>query len=145
MPVELTPQRELTPSHINRAFEALGVGRIAGDQAKALRDLGIIARELGILETMQGTVLLSQQAITEMIAMLTQLTHVSDGSPKKPTKKLIEISKAVGYLSTQLARVNASAIKNEHVVVEARLEADKQRRSSFPAGRAVGPIIDVKP
>ena len=154
VPVEIAAQRELSPDNLNQAFAAVGMARINADQARALRDLGIQARHLGILETMQGTVLIGQQSLVQAIAEITnKISEVSDEASDKsltPTqrtlknKELIELAKALGYLNGQLSKVNVSAVKSETVHVENRISQDKGRRMSFPAGRAVGPVIDVK-
>lgn len=139
VPVEGTPQREITPQNMNAICEGLGLTRISGDQARALRELGIAARSLGILETIQGTVLLTQQALADGIVKLSNAL----GEPSLPRKDLREHCKTLGYMAGQLAKLNTSATKSERTVVEAILESDKKRRASFAPGRAVGPTVEV--
>lgn len=151
LPVDFTAKRELTQDNVNRAFEALGLGRISSDQARALRDLGLFSRSMGILETIQGTTLVSQQAMVDVLSRLTAKLHEIETDSSLTTiqkyKALCEVAKVSGYTVGQLSKLNSSSVKSENIIVEAAIEKDKARRASFPAGRSITPsqIIDVVP
>ena len=131
------PEVAMTPELINKAFETLGLTAISGEKMRALRELGVAAKQQGILETMQGSVMVTQQHILDVLAELRAMLIDQSTTPKMK----LEIGKAIGYLGGQLSKVQGTALKSEHRVVEQTIAQDRQRRSSFPKG----PVIDVTP
>lgn len=133
--LDMVPNGEISLENCNEAMRTLGLVAAGGKALFALRSLGVNAKAQGIMETMYGTVVFSQQAIVDMMVKI-QNRMAEEGVTAKEVQ---EGARVIGYLSGQLAKLNSATIKSEAVVVHAHLEADKTRRASFAAGVTVTP------
>ena len=138
--VEATPRRELSAEHISQAFNTLGYVNLSSDQSRALRDIGVMAKAHGILETMHGGVMITMHNLLDAAAKIRSKSQSADIT----LKELLECAKVQGYIAGSMAKVHATTVKGEHRAVEVAREADKAKRRSFPKATN-GPLIDVTP
>lgn len=131
--IEEAPERDISMENANRALTTLGMGSITSDKMMALRELGIQAKAQGILNRMQGSVVIGQQGFVDISAKLQALI---DGD-SLTAKELREVAKVMGYLWGQVAKLNSSTVKAEAVVVQAAADVDRRRRASFPPGQVI--------
>jgi hypothetical protein len=129
--VESAPKHDFTPEQVNKAFETLGIVKLHAEQVMALRDLGIFAKQLGIMEVMHGGVMVTQQHLIDMMTKVRNIAEKEDVS----AKEVKDCAKVVGYLAGQFGKLVSSSMKSETVVVEKAMQDDKLKRASFPSGR----------
>lgn len=134
VPIDMTESRELTVDQINRLQGSLGLIKVNGERLRALHDLGHAGEQLGSLRILKGSVMVSVDAIGQMIGAATAAAEV----PDRPVKERQAFMQIVGYLSGQLIKVATGAVKMDRDVVEVSMEVEQKRRHSFQPGQAVG-------
>lgn len=135
MPVELSGVRSYTPEQVERLQKEIGMTGVRTARMIALPELGRLAKELGIIETIKGSTLVGQETI---VACLVAAGRIVDDDAAKPKAKQ-EAMRLVGYLTGALSKLNLTVVKVDATVAEVTMEVDKQRRNSFKAGMAVRP------
>lgn len=138
MPVELVGVREFSPEQVKQLQDKLGMVQVNGARLMALPEVGELAMQMGILKTVKGSTLISQDTIVQCLVKCGNIVADETGKVKEKTKQ--EAMRLVGYLTGALSKVNMTIVKVGATEHEVKMEADKQQRNSFKAGMAVRPV-----
>jgi hypothetical protein len=134
----LSVSRTYDPAQIN-ALQNLGMVKLDGDRFRSLGELGKAVNSIGLVDILNGGVLISADNLTQAIAFCGRVVSGEpDEDGKVPTRQdRLKASRELGYLSGQLARVSGNATKGVREVAEVAIQVDKQRRQSFQPGMTI--------
>lgn len=137
VPVEITGAREFSPEQVQQLQEKLGLVGVNSKRLMALPEIARLAKEMGVVETINATTLVGQDTIVACLVKCGNI--ISDETGKVKEKNKQEAMRLVGYLTGALSKLNMTVVKVGATVAEVRMEADKQHRNTFKAGMAVRP------
>lgn len=137
MPIDAADKKNFTDDQIAQIQASLGMAKVNVGPLRGLRQYGLLAKELGVLEVIKGSFLISQEGLVKAIIKLSDA--VENETDKEELKSL---SKALGYLTGHLSKVNTSSVKVDATVADYVVLKDKMRRQSAKPGQKIG-VIDV--
>ena len=132
VPVDATQKIQISAEHISELQSRLGMAKVGGDHLRALAEFGLAARQLGVVEVIKGSTLVSQDAITRAIIKTDEIIHAEDG--KFTHEQQMAAAKLQGYLIEKLSKLNLSAVKVDATVTEVVMQRDRYNRHSAAPG-----------
>jgi uncharacterized protein YbjQ (UPF0145 family) len=139
VPIDAVTGHRFDAEHVGQVVKQLGTVLVEASQFRALAELGVQAKALGIVQTIHGSFVLGRGAIHQAMEMLGKIVNEGTGAYSEKVK--MDAAKSIGYLVGQLTKVNVSEVKVEETVAAVQMGADKLKRRSFQPGMKV--VIDV--
>lgn len=131
--VELTGVREYTPEQMAELGKKLGLVDVQVDRITALPELGRLAKQLGVIETIKGTALFSQEAL---VGAMSEMKKILD-SPEASIEEKDQAARTMGYLAEKMAKIGKNVVDVDRTVAEVEIAADVRYRNTFKAGMPV--------
>lgn len=135
VPVDATVKKHVSAEHLDELQKRLGMARVNGTQLRALADFGMAAKDLGILEVIKGSTLVSQDSLTRTIIKLDGIINDTDGKYKH--EEQMAAAKIQGYLIEKLSKLNLSSVKVDQTVTEVVMQRDRFNRQAAAPGMKV--------
>lgn len=134
-PAHISGTRDFSQEQVQALRSRIGLTDLNADRLAALPEMGRLAKELGVIETIKGSTLVGQEALVACIAKLSNI--IADETGKHTEKQKIEAVKTLGYITEKLSKLNTSVVKIDATVAEVVMQADQKHRNSFKPGMAV--------
>ena len=133
VPVTLAAEHDFNPQQFDELCKHLGHVQLNGERLRALHKLGCSGEQLGILRLLKGGVIVSADSLVQAIARV----EVALENKELKQKDVVELSKALAYLTNSYIKLSQGAVKMDRDVAEVVIEQDKQRRNTFAPGRRI--------
>lgn len=135
VPILTTETRVLSAEHIERCRDQFGLTEINPARMRAIAELGIHAKGIGVLQTIHGSYMITREAILKAIDQLSVIVNDTTGAYKDGKKRAA--AQSIGYLAGQLSKINKDEVGIEQTVAEVQIQEDKTRRQSFQVGAKI--------